>query len=136
MAIHKDFKGWAELKFNLQAFTSPHSFREREIWWAAIGHNVGDEEDGKGQYYSRPVLVIRKFNKNLFWGIPLTTTARTGEYYSHFRYKKRVDSTAILSQLRMFDARRLLRRDGTIDEVAFATIQLRLINIIRKEPQK
>src|SRR5258708_31079247 len=128
MAIRKDFAGWMGIKKDLQAVTNPRFCKELEIWWVAIGHNVGDEEDGKGPYYTRPVLVLRKFNQNLFWGIPLTTTARRGEYYVHFRYKRHINSAAILSQLRLFDAKRLLGQDGIIDELAFARIQLWLVN--------
>ena len=34
----------------------------REIWWCAVGVNVGNELDGTGKEHDRPVLVIRPFN--------------------------------------------------------------------------
>lgn len=136
MATHKDFAKWAEIKTDLQAKVNPRTFKELEIWWVVLGHNIGDEEDGKGRFFMRPVLVLRKFNKNLFWGIPLTTTDRKNRYYVEFCYKPSRSSSAILSQLRLFDAKRLLRQDGIIDDLTFAKIQLGLINIIRKEPRK
>jgi mRNA interferase MazF len=132
----KDFESWAQFKTRLQHGTEVAFFREREIWWVAIGHNIGSEEDGKGFDYARPVLVLRKFNRRLFWGIPMTTTVRSGKYYVHFSYKPLIISAAILSQLRAFDAKRLLFQDGIIDGLDFARIQLGLVEIIRGEPQK
>jgi hypothetical protein len=29
--------------------------------------------DGKNQFYNRPVLIVRKFNSHIFFGVPLTT---------------------------------------------------------------
>ena len=133
---YKDFAGWSEYKAHLQTKAKPPFFHEREVWWTAIGHNIGSEEDGKGIKYARPVLIVRKFNQHLFWGIPLTTTQRTGKYYLNFMYTNKRLSTAILSQLKAFDGKRLLTRGGIIAELDFAKIQLGLVNIIRKEPQK
>ena len=38
-------------------------------------------ENGKGDYFTRPVLVLHKFNKNLFWGIPLTTKIKNNPFF-------------------------------------------------------
>lgn len=124
------------VKTRLQARTRRDFFYEREIWWAAIGHNIGDEEDGKGIEFVRPVLVLRKFNSHLFWGIALTTTFRTGKYYINFTYRSNVASTAILSQLRIYDSKRLMKRDGIMSQRDFALVQLKLVKIIRNYPQK
>lgn len=39
---------------------------QRDIFWVRIGHNVGFEQIGKGEHFTRPVLVLKKFNKRLF----------------------------------------------------------------------
>lgn len=134
--ITKDFLGWAKLKATLQKSDTLPFFYEREIWWIAIGHNVGFEQDGKGNKYARPVLVARKFNEFLFWGIPLTSTKKNGVYYYNFRYKSKQTSTAILSQLRAFDSKRLLDKDGVMNEEDFGNIQKQLRNIIVKRSKK
>ena len=36
--------------------TAPR-FKEREVWWCKIGLNVGVEQDGKGNNYTRPILI-------------------------------------------------------------------------------
>ncbi len=46
--------------------------KEREIWYAHLGHNVGFEEDGKGKDFKRPVLVLKKIG-NVFAVLPMTT---------------------------------------------------------------
>ena len=60
----KDFDNWNKEKKILESTANETLvFHEREIWWCSIGLNVGDEQDGKNDYFERPVLVIRKFNK-------------------------------------------------------------------------
>lgn len=130
----KDYAAWHTNKTELNNLDRGQYFYEREVWWIAIGNNIGDEQDGKGTDYTRPIIILRKFNHHLFWGIPLTTTGRSGRYYVSFRYKPGLISTAILSQLRAFDTKRLLKRDGQIDEVDYARIVLGLVLILRKEP--
>ncbi len=64
--MKKDFEKWHKVKSRTQERCSPPSFEEREIWWCSIGANVGVEEDGKSTLFSRPVLIIRKFNAMIF----------------------------------------------------------------------
>ncbi len=37
-----------------------------------MGVNIGVEADGKGEDYSRPIIIIKGFNKQSFIGIALT----------------------------------------------------------------
>lgn len=136
--IHKkDFKTWHVKKSQIDsAKYKDLYFYERDVWWITLGHNVGFEQDGKSNIFTRPVLVIRKFNRYLFWGIPLTTANKQGKYYVSAQYRDDVKSVAILSQLRTFDAKRLVDKDGVLDEESFASIQERLSEIIKNEPIK
>ena len=38
-------------------------FREKEVWWVALGVNIGFEQDGKGEEFRRPILILKKFKK-------------------------------------------------------------------------
>ncbi len=79
----KDFHGWHMLKQNLdnrQGASIP-TIKEREIWWCSIGVNVGDEEDGHNELYNRPVLIVRKFNARIFWGVAMTTQMKDDPCY-------------------------------------------------------
>ena len=72
----KNFDTWNELKKEIDERENIIQFKEREIYWARIGENVGFEQNGKGAELSRPVLIVKKLNKQLFFGVPLSTTLR------------------------------------------------------------
>ena len=76
-----DFPGWHRQKEQLHAQHHTPTFQEREIWWCSVGVNVGHEMDGKNQFYNRPVLIMRKFNPHIFFGVPLTTKMKQNPYY-------------------------------------------------------
>jgi len=48
--------------------------KQREIYWANIGENIGFEQNGKGDNFMRPLLIFKKFSNNIFFGIPLSTS--------------------------------------------------------------
>lgn len=123
--VDKDFREWHALKTALERHRRRPFFSEREIWISSIGLNLGHEEDGKGDRFLRPVIVFKKFSPDLFWGIPLTTTDKRDPFHLHFSFNRR-DNAAILSQLRAFDRRRLLRRMGIMPEEAFLEVAARI----------
>jgi mRNA-degrading endonuclease toxin of MazEF toxin-antitoxin module len=98
-------------------------FQEREIWWCSLGLNIGFEQDGRGNLYDRPVLVLKKFNLEIFLGIPLTTSEKTGKYYFDLGIHGRKSSVAILSQLRLFDAKRLSNKISVLNKDKFIKIK-------------
>lgn len=100
----------------------------------AIGQNVGDEEDGKGRDFVRPVLIIRKFNQSLFYGLPLSTAIKRGKYYYGLTIRGR-KNVALLSHMRDYDSKRLIDRLAVINETEYARIQLALIMLL-KEPAR
>lgn len=77
----KDFIGWSNLKEKLDHAVSQPTISEREIWWCSIGVNIGDEEDGKKNLYNRPILIVKKFNARLFWGVALGTKIKEDKNY-------------------------------------------------------
>lgn len=97
-------------------------FHEREIWWASLGINIGFEQNGKNELYERPVLILRKFNKNMFWALPLTSKNRQGSYYFTSEYSQR-RYTIILSQLRLMSSKRLLRKIRTLPMDEFINVK-------------
>jgi len=92
----KDFAGWNTLKQNLdnRQNASVPTIEEREIWWCSIGINVGDEEDGHNALYNRPVLVVRKFNTRIFWGVAMTTQ-RSFLFSSAFKFLQKSTKAAV-----------------------------------------
>ncbi len=119
----KNYTNWHTQKTALDASEKQYYFQEREIWWCAIGLNVGFEQDGKGQEFERPILIVKKFNLNIFLAIPLTTTTKEGKYYFPIGFFGGRDSVAVLSQIRLYDAKRLSNKIGTLDKLKFEKIK-------------
>jgi mRNA interferase MazF len=118
----KNFDDWNKVKQNLDKIENVRTFKEREVWWCSIGVNVGSEIYGKGKDYVRPVLVLKKFNKFRFVGIPLTskTDDKPNRHLIEFNKNR---SKIILDQARCFDARRLLNKEAKIGKVQFNKIK-------------
>ena len=129
--MNKDFDKWNELKKLIHNEKIPPFHRECEIWWCSLGVNIGFEEDGKNKLFERPVLIFRKFNKNMFWGLPLTKTQRVGKFYFSFELKKQ-QSSVILSQLRIFSSKRLIRRMGRLNDLEFKDLEEKVLMLIKE----
>jgi mRNA interferase MazF len=138
--MHKDFDRWnSDKKLAQEIDTSEVFFYEREVWWVRLGVNVGFEQDGTGEVFERPVVVIKKFNPNVFIAIPLSTTTKKGKYYFKVGVVEGKEATAILSQIRLLDAKRLLNRAGildthTFDELVNAMITADFSNLGKSSP--
>lgn len=59
-------------------------FKQRDTFNVKLGHNIGFEQNGKGKDFVRPVLIYKKLTKDMFIGIPLTTTVRSGDFFIDF----------------------------------------------------
>ena len=130
--MKKDFTIWTPLKKELDNTDAPRLFfHEREIWYCHLGENIGFEQDGRSDQFLRPVIVIRKFNKSIFWAIPLTRTQKDLPFYFTFTSQSETNtealkSTAVLSQIRLIDAKRLRRMIGYISEGEFQSLKNKL----------
>ncbi len=122
---------WAKLKVRLHLKPERQLvyFDEREIWWTSLGANIGYEEDGKNDYFERPVLVLKKFNRHILWILPMTTKIKQGLYYYHLEYKGEKFSI-ILSQLRLISSKRLQRKIRMLSKVQFQEIRNKVKAII------
>ncbi len=106
----KRFLEWIGIKEKAHKNETLPSFQEGEIWWVYLGENIGHEEDGKGEYFLRPFIIIRKFNKELLFGVPCSSVSKNNKYY----FKVEVQSAdfetyALLSQIRALSTRRLTK---------------------------
>jgi mRNA interferase MazF len=118
----KDFDTWNEKKKIIDATEFRAFVHEREIWWCSLGLNVGDEEDGKNDLFERPVLVLKKFNRNIILTAPLTTRVKNNKYYFPFKHDG-TQFAVVLSQLRLISTKRLTRRIRKIDHTLFRAIK-------------
>lgn len=103
-----------EAKHNIEAVKIPR-ITDGEVWWVAVGENVGVEINGKSEYFSRPVLVFKKLSHLGFMGIPLSTQEHGGSWYVNFRFQSK-EVYAALSQAKVFSTARLYTRLGQVAE--------------------
>ncbi len=129
MKMEKDFKTWHNKKEKVDHKEVRVFFHEREIWFCHLGANVGFEQDGKGENFGRPVIVFRKFNKEVFWGVPLTTREKGGKFYLPVPIGDDEPRKAILSQLRLLDAKRLYQKVGMIDSATHKALEESIIKL-------
>ena len=128
------FTCWNSKKIDTHLNDKVVGIKERDIVFIKMGKNIGYEQDGKGDEFLRPVVIYKKFNKNMFLGIPLTTKQKNMRYYFEFEYqtkrKKSVVNSAILSQLRVFDTKRVKYKSGVISKEMFSELHKVLQEII------
>jgi mRNA interferase MazF len=82
----KKFDEWNDIKKELDIKKKNVIPKEREVYWASIGENIGFEQNGKGDVFSRPVLIIKRFSKNIFYGVPLSTQIKDGNFFYNFTF--------------------------------------------------
>ena len=127
----KDFDSWNDYKKKLQRNERLPTFREREIWWCSIGINIGHEIDGKNQYFNRPVLILNKFNKRLFWGLPLSTKIKESPHYYSINFKGN-EQSVMLTHLRLYDSKRITHKMGKLTPQQFSLLQQEVSDIVLK----
>ena len=110
----QEFEKWNQEKILLNKNNNLRTYREWELWYISMWKNIWFEQDWKWEKFLRPVLIFKKFNKNIFYWIPLTTKEKNNIFHFWFIDTKWKQSFAILSQMRLFDSKRLLRNIWSI----------------------
>ena len=115
--MEKDFDRWNKLKKAINASDESDRvyFHEGDVWWVHLGVNVGYEIDGKQREFSRPVVVLRKYNQYSFLALPLTTNAKPNKWRIAIGNVAGRQAFAVLSQLRNIDSQRLIEKKGHVD---------------------
>ena len=80
--MEEQFDRWNEHKKRLsQSATPPPTFpKQGEVWICSLGWNLGREQNGGPHDFSRPVLVVKKFNNEMFWIVPLSSKQKELDY--------------------------------------------------------
>ena len=82
-----------------------------------MGQNVGFEQNGKGEKFVRPIVILKKITNQMFIGIPLSSQLKKGDWFFEFEfnYKDSLShNIAIIPQIKMFSSRRLLNKIGVM----------------------
>lgn len=127
----KDYKRWHDKKCFINEKEKWVFFHEREIWFCHIGENIGFEQDGRGDDFLRPIIILKKFNNDILWCIPLTNVKKKDKpFYFIFSFHDKEETTAILSQIRLIDARRLAYKIGYISEEDFRLLKTKIKQLL------
>ena len=130
--MSKEHDKWIPLKKKIDSFEEKMFFHEREVWWCSIGTNVGHEQDGKGEDFRRPVLIVRKFDSSLCWVVPFTTSLKEDSFRLYIIFKKGI-SQVLLSQLKLIDEKRLIGKMGRLSSFQFGEIKKALARLLLKD---
>jgi len=123
------FDDWNRQKQQIARKSRSKHFHEREVVWLQMGVNIGREQNGRGERFLRPVLIFKKLNREIFLGVPLTTKDKQGSHYHSFVLRGK-PQTALLAQMRAFDAHRIIGMLGTASKPTFSAIKLAVIQLI------
>lgn len=126
-----DYDRWNEIKKDIAKKEQFLTFKVREIYWLNIGQNIGYEVFGKGSDFLRPVLVFRKFSKDSFLGIPLTSVEKNDMFhFSFIPINKSKMNYAILSQVKLFSSKRIHDKMGKISVEDFQDLKVKMKELL------
>jgi mRNA interferase MazF len=129
--MQKDFDSWNSQKKKVHLTEGNVLFYEREVWWVKLGINVGSEIDGRHELFLRPVIIIRKFNKDMAIVLPTTTQDKTNKYYFDVLGVEGKIYKACLSQIKTISSKRLFRKIDTINKNDYSKLLNKICQTIK-----
>ena len=104
-------------------------FKERDIFFIKMWKNVRYEQNGKWPNFLRPVLILKKFNNDIFRWIALTTKWKESKYHHNFMINSKQQS-AILSQIRLYDKNRLYTKIWMVNQNDYSQIKEKIKSML------
>jgi mRNA interferase MazF len=124
------FLQWIKVKATLHFLDfHPPFVSEGQIWWVSLGENIGTEINGKGNLFSRPVIIFKKLSNKFYAVIPASTKIHSGNWYFPYTFKD-LKVVACMHQVRSIDYRRLSTCLGTLNENEFLELKKLCFNFI------
>lgn len=106
-------------------------FVEKDIWWCRLGKNIGQEQDGTGENFSRPVLILRKLDSKTCIVLPLTTQENIGSWFYELSQPGGKKSWVMLNQIRLVSTNRLYLYLYHLDFDNFNKIKKQLVLLLK-----
>ncbi len=125
----KNFDEWNQNKKMVQQKVGKF-YHARDIWWCSLGVNVGYEHDGEGLQFERPILILRGLGKGTCLAVPLTTSDSKHPMRIPLGNIDGKPASAVISQIRVIDTRRLINKICYLDEVVYETTRKAVRNMI------
>lgn len=124
------FAYWTKAKIHIHVSDIKNFPRERQIWWASLGQNIGVEVNGKNEMFERPVLVVKRYNDQFSLVVPVSSKVKEGKYYFPFINHQGEQNVIILSQLRAISNKRFIRKIGKLNSMDYGRIKVQLKELI------
>jgi len=128
--MEKEFDNWNEKKKKMHNRADAPFFHERELWWCALGVNVGFEQNGNGEEYLRPAVILKGMSGQTCFVIPLTTSASEHHLRPSVGIIDGEEARALLSQMRLIDSKRLAKKIGYLNKEIFEQIRKAIKDIL------
>lgn len=120
---------WNSLKKNIKG--SNVLFREKDVWWCKLGKNIGQEQNGLGENFSRPVLILRKLDAKTCIVLPLTSQESVGSWFFELPKQGGKRSWVMLNQIKLISSDRLYFYIGYVGIFDFSKIKKRLASLLK-----
>lgn len=128
-----DFDTWNAIKKDISEESSVNRRnipRREDVWVSILGKNIGFEQNGIGDYFLRPVLIVKKFNNKMFWVVPLSRKQKDLDFYVNYTDQSGREVSAIVSQLKLISINRFKRKLYTIESEVFTQVINKIIYLL------
>jgi mRNA interferase MazF len=131
----KEFDRWNTIKKKIDSSKTAHEFFPKigEVWMMSLGINIGYEQDGSGDNFSRPALVVKKFNNKIYWIVPLSSIQKKLDFYHNYTDPDKNKVSAILAQMRLISIKRFKRKLYSMDESELSVIISKLCQFLNPQ---
>jgi len=127
----RQFNKWNRIKKYFNFHSKNKKYHAGDIWWCCLGQNIGSEQNGSGEHFERPVLVIKGFNKEVCLVVPLTTKGKDNKFYFKLGKVDKKEAFAVLSQIRLIDTKRFINQIGFLRSKQLNEIKRAIRKLIR-----
>jgi len=124
------FDNWCGTKKETHFLRIAKKYRTRDIWWVNLGVNIGNEEDGKGELYLRPVVIVTGLSATTCLVAPLTTSDNIHKFRIDVGDVDGKQAKAIISQIKVLDTKRFVEKVGFVSKEKFEDIRKAVKNLI------
>lgn len=129
----KRFLEWIALKEKIETTSSTNkSFKEGEVWMAYCGENVGYEVSGKNRFFHRPVVILKKLNSQLFYGLPTTTKVKSHLPFQRPYVFQGKEVAGLIFQIRSLSVKRLHYKMGELPESDLEYLRSEILTLLKK----
>jgi mRNA interferase MazF len=121
--MQKDFDKWNGLKKKINNDNEDVFAHQREVWWCALGVNIGAEIDGKNENFERVIIIMKVYNKETLLVLPITTKIKNDTFHHKIVTEQKI-AWVKLTQTRVISSKRLLRKIDVLCEVEFDALKI------------